>query len=118
VTPSSLTEENRNIYRAVEKAFGGKAFLTYHPDTDAADSLSLLTVKNRPTADVNSYATVGLSARFIGAAIGSIPLGVEIVGAARRDYLDFVPVLADCALCVIHGGVRFHPGAIFKDLVS
>lgn len=117
MTTSSLTEENRRIYRAVEEAFGGNAFLTDHPDEDAAGSLSLLTVKNRPTAGVNSYATVGLSVRSIGAAIGSIPLGVEIVGATSRDYPDFANILADCALRVIHGGARFHPGAVFKDMI-
>jgi hypothetical protein len=113
-----LSDENKAVYQTIMTVLGEKASVDRHVNKDQKSSINLVTVVNSPRDAINSYSTIGLSDHSIGVTMGTVPLGVEIVGACHEKYADFPKIIAACALKVIQSTAKFHPGAVFKDIIS
>lgn len=86
-------------------------------DTTQKNQISLVTAPDCPAKGVFSCATIGLADQSVGM-IGSLALGIELVGACRIEFPRFTEVMAACAFNVIHGRARLHPGAVFNGVIS
>lgn len=113
-----MTDENYSVLQTVEKIFGTKTTVRHYLDEKQTGMIDLATAENSPREGVNSYATIGLSDYPFGSLPGGISLGVEIVAASYQNFELFPKIITDCALSIIHSQVRFHPGAVFKNVIS
>jgi antitoxin YqcF len=112
-----FSDENKAVFQTIVTVFGGKASVDRPVDENQKSSINLVTVVNSPRDSINSYATIGLSDHSIGITMGTVPLGVEIVGACHQTYAHFPKIIAACTLKVIQSTAKFHPGAVFKDII-
>jgi antitoxin YqcF len=111
-----LSEVNQMVFKTIKNVFGGST-VTRRMDENQDRSIGLVTAENCPRELINSYATIGLSDYSIGMAMGNSPLGVEIIGACQQKFEKFPEIMADCASDIAHSTHKFHPGAVFKDVV-
>lgn len=114
----NFSEDDNAIYQTVETNFGRKAAISHHRDEHQKNVIVLAAAKNCPRQAIHSYATIGLSNHSIGVVFGSIPLGVEMLGACRQEFEKFPDMLAAVSFDILGTKTRFHPGAVVKDVIS
>jgi hypothetical protein len=113
-----FSEDNNIVHQTIETNFAGKASVSQYRDEHQKNIIVIAAVENSPRKTIHSYATIGLSNHSIGVLIGGIPLGVEMVGACRQVFEKFPDMLVAISFDITQSKVRFHPGAVYKDVVS
>jgi hypothetical protein len=114
---SFATEDNKLIARTVAKVFGTKPSVSRYWDDNHKSYVDLLVCCDSPTKNVNSYSTVSLSDYPIGI-VGEMQLGVEIVAACQKTFLELPNALATCAFNIINSGYTCSPGTIFPNVIK
>lgn len=113
-----ISEENKSLARYLRSVFGGRPEISRYWDDDHENAVDIVEAPDVPTANVTTYATLGLSDHPGGLAVAGVPLGVELVLAARDYFEDSPNILSTCAFNVINSGMRAEPGAIFPRVIE
>ncbi len=113
----SVSQDDKTIARTVAEIFGNKPSVSRYWDNDHKSHVDLLVCQDTPTKNANSYATVTLSNFQIGV-IDGIPLGVELVAACEKRFIDMPNIVASCAFNIVNSGYSCKPGAIFPNVIK
>lgn len=114
---NDLSETHLRIQKSITDVFDGTPSITRHADETIRRQITLATVTDSPAEGVISYASIGLS-DYPAGMIGSLALGVELVGACRNEFTRFPDILSLCVSKIISGQTRYHPGAVIKEVIS
>jgi antitoxin YqcF len=115
--PMPHPPEHDLIVEYVAKAFGELPHVDYFGDREEQLKVGILTCPARPTDDLTSYSTLGLSDHPMPWGEGEFSTRIELAGVCASDEPKFANVLALAAFCIIRSGKVYHPGTVMPDYV-
>jgi hypothetical protein len=110
---SNISDDNRQIARIIDGAFGGDWSVGEWANADKNIRLNVLSSPDRPEPGLTSFCTIGLSDYPIPGEAHP-PLGMEIVGVSHRK--EFADVLAAAGFYAIKHGWKLKEGTLIAGL--
>ena len=109
-------ETSRAAYRAALAAFGGDGVVQKYLDVDESHKVDILSCKDRPSAGLVSYSTLGV--QLVSNVIEGNDIRVELAGVAGESIKEFPNLLSTAAFYVIKDRWKCRPGVVYMDLLK